>query len=146
MAGLPIDPRCQALAGAALFFLAALLVQTWRAARRGSRLSAAEADLARYKSLAQTWECRIESIGLVWYPTLELDPEKKIVTAVKPGLPHCLACLLPLSLAEGNWGCPQCGEKRPESAADMTVLDGVAKQALKRFSERHPDYRAALKR
>ena len=142
---LPLTPHERALAAAVLGLLLALLLQTWRASRLRSRLAGLAAELKGLREGPQKAESRIDRYDLLWFPTVAYLPAAKEIAAVSPGLPHCRACVVPLSLSAGQWTCPQCGAKHPESVADLAVLDGISKEAVRLFLERNKGYRLAAK-
>lgn len=121
-----------------LLILFASFVLTRRGEDREAQSSAVEPTPA-------SWETRIERLEVLWYPVVQYLPGQKKVIKTVPGVPHCKKCAAPLSLSkEGKgWVCPQCGDHFVESLVDVSILDIVAKQALKYFLERHKEYRAS---
>lgn len=133
-----------ALAAAGFAAAAALAakLKTTRAA-----LAAAEAWLAAPPPPApRVVESRRELFGLLWFPTLTVKDEERLVVAAAAGLPHCARCVRPLALSSGSpeeWSCGGCSERRPGTAADLQVTDSLVADTLKEFLARHPGWRAA---
>jgi len=115
----------------------------WRkAAVQRARAEALQARLAELEGGPEVWEGRIEHFDVLWFPTVTADRRTRKVVSVKAGVPHCPKCAAPLVLARGEWACADCGVRRPESLADLMVVDSLAKQALAQFLQRRRDYRA----
>ncbi|MFA5140630.1 MAG: hypothetical protein WC728_15485 [Elusimicrobiota bacterium] len=126
-------------------FLIVALGFAWRrskSALEAARAGAAklEAQLAAQRSAPMEREYRVELFDLLWFPLVKADPAGKSVLEVQAGLPHCRACVAPLKSAQGSseWACPKCGARRPNSVADLAVIDDVKKAALALFRQRHP--------
>ena len=140
-----MDPILLVLGGVAAVAVVA-------AAVFGAKLKAANAELAELKSRPpappppRLVECRREAFGLLWFPTLTVDDASRTVTAAAAGLPHCAKCVRALALSSAvpeEWTCEGCGEKRPGTAADFAVVDGVLRDSLREFLQRHAGYRTA---
>lgn len=140
-----MDPLLASLAAAAVVF-------ALTAVALGVKLSSARAELAAEKARPpvpappRTVESRREAFMLLWFPTLTVDDASRTVTAAAAGLPHCLRCVRALTLSAAlpeEWTCAGCGEKRPGTAADFSVVDSVLRDTLKEFLTRHPGYRLA---
>ncbi|MDD5629043.1 MAG: hypothetical protein PHU21_08260 [Elusimicrobia bacterium] len=120
----------------------------WVLGRRGAapaerRAAGLQAQLDELAARPLVWEGRVELFDLLWFPEVTASPKTHRVSSVKAGLPHCRECAAPLSLVGGEWACAGCQARRPESVADVAVTDMIAKEALRQFLQRHPDYRAA---
>lgn len=124
---------------------AAALAAKLKAAR--AALAASEARLAApAPSPPRALESRREHYGLLWFPTLTVKEDEKLIVAAAAGLPHCPRCVKAMSLlpgASGEWVCGGCSERRPGTAADLQVTDSLVAETLKEFLFRHPDWRAA---
>lgn len=140
-----MDPLIAGLGGAAAVaaLAAVVLGLKWRSAR-------AELDELKNRPPApvppRLVECRREAFGLLWFPTLTVDDAARTVTAAAAGLPHCAKCVKALTLSSAvpeEWTCEGCGEKRPGTAADFAVVDGVLRDSLREFLLRHSGYRTA---
>ncbi len=91
----------------------------------------------------ESWETRIERLEVLWYPVIHFSAAAKRVVKTVPGVPHCKACVLPLTLKDGKgWVCPRCDNHFAESLVDVSILDMIGKQALRYFLERHKEYQA----
>ncbi|MBI5241953.1 MAG: hypothetical protein HY926_15885 [Elusimicrobia bacterium] len=136
----------------ALLFCAAAglalgLALGWALGRRaaGAQRARAEALQARLDEAAaapEVWEGRIEHFDVLWFPVVAASRQSRKVISVKAGVPHCPKCAAALVLVRGEWACADCGVRRPESLADLMVVDSIAKQALGQFLQRRRDYRA----
>ena len=140
-----MDPLIAGLGGAAVAAALAAVVL-------GLKLRSARAELDELKSRPpappppRLVECRREAFGLLWFPTLTVDDASRTVTAAAAGLPHCAKCVKALALSSAvpeEWTCEGCGEKRPGTAADFAVVDGVLRDSLREFLQRHAGYRTA---
>jgi hypothetical protein len=99
------------------------------------QLAQAQRERDALREKASKREYRMERFEALWFPTVTLGPDGGAVSAAA-GLPHCKACAVPLKLGAGEWACPGCGRKLPESLADTQVTDSVAKQALEWHRQR----------
>jgi ribosomal protein L37AE/L43A len=81
-------------------------------------------------------------VSTTWFPVVTASRQNRKVSSVKAGVPHCPQCAVPLILVRGEWNCTDCGAKRPESLADLMVVDSIVKEALKQFLQRRRGYRA----
>jgi len=124
---------------------AAALAAKLKAAR--AALAASEARLAApAPPPPRALESRREHYGLLWFPTLTVKEDEKLIVAAAAGLPHCPRCVRPLALSSGppeEWSCGGCSERRPGTTADLQVTDSLVAETLKEFLSRHPDWRAA---
>lgn len=125
---------------AAGFFLGRMLGRRGLDAAR-SRASGLQARLDEIDGRPEAWEGRIEHFDVLWFPVVAASRQTRKVVSVKAGVPHCPKCAVPLTLAHGEWACADCDTRRPESLADLMVVDAVAKQALAQFLQRRRDYR-----
>lgn len=141
-----LDAIHLALGAAALFLglAAAVAYAGLRKARR--RAEALEDEVRRMRSKPEKHELRLDRFDLVWFPTVTVSPGTMEITGVAPGVPHCRACVSPLSLGRGEWSCSLCNAKFPESLADLMVSDSITQEALKYFQQRHKGYRLAIKK
>lgn len=133
-----------AVAAAALFSLVGWFWAMSQAKKAAARAAALEEDLKLLKAQPREWELRVDRFDLLWFPLLSSTTDKKVV-GLAVGVPHCRACVQPLSLGDKGWRCAGCGGTHPESLADLMVTDSVAAEALKQFLLKHNDHRAALK-
>lgn len=140
-----MDPLTLGLAAAAAAGFAA-------AAALASKLKAARAALAELQSRPapppppRPVESRREYFGLLWFPTLTVKDDERLVVAAAAGLPHCPKCVRPMALsagAAGEWVCAGCSDRRAGTAADIQVTDAVVADALQEYLRRHPGWRAA---
>jgi len=119
------------------------------------QLEAARAELAAERAAksaappTRVVEDRRERFSLIWFPALTVKDDEKLVVSAAAGVPHCARCVQPLRVAAGaagaaeEWACPRCGDRRPESIADLTVTDSVAAEAVAEYLARHDGWRAA---
>jgi hypothetical protein len=114
------------------------------------KLSAAKAALAEAQNRKapppppRSVESRREHFGLLWFPTLTVKDDDKVIVSAAAGVPHCARCVRPLALTQGppeEWACGGCSERRPGTAADLQVTDAVVSETLKEFAARNPGYR-----
>jgi hypothetical protein len=117
------------------------------------RLAAARAELAAERARSspppapRVVESRRERFSLLWFPTLTVKDDEKLIVGAAAGLPHCLRCVRPLKVAAGaagapeEWACAVCGERRPASIADIAVTDSVVAETLAEYLSRHEGWR-----
>lgn len=129
---------------------AAMLTDKLRAARHElaalKRRAAAPPPTPAPLGPARKFESRLERRGLLWFPVLTAADDEKLVVGVASGLPHCVRCVQPLSLAAGSdeeWTCPGCRARHPGASADLMATDAVLADCLREFFARHPDYAPA---
>lgn len=124
-------------------FAAVAVLLAGRAALLARRLRAAEAELARLRAAPAELEFRVERFEALWFPIVGFRREAKEIAQVRPGAPHCPACVRPLAAAArgGDWFCPGCGVRRTANLGTLSVADTVCQEALRFFDERHPGYR-----
>lgn len=130
-----------------------------KAAFLTDRLSVARQELAAAKqrlalsspppaqAASRQFECRLLRSGLLWFPVLTARDDEKLVVGISSGLPHCVRCVRPLTLASDrseDWLCPGCGERHPGSKTDLMATDMVLTDCLREFFARHPDYAPSL--
>lgn len=130
---------------------AAVFLILWRralgAARAAeARASEAQKELSDVKAAPQQHEVRVERFDLLWYPTLTAYMMAQEIVAANAGLPHCRACVQPLTLKGQGWVCPGCHKEYPESLADVQVTDSVIQEAVKRFLERRKGWKVSLRK
>lgn len=113
------------------------------AGRHKKRAEELSAKLTELEGRPEQWEARIDRYELLWFPAVTADPRRRVVTAVKPGVPHCRKCVAALSLDRGQWTCAGCGQTSPESIADLMIVDQIGKEAVTQFLQRHPGYTSA---
>src|SRR6185312_4602392 len=118
------------------------------------KLETARAELAAERARKETKpptrsiEDRRERFSLLWFPTLTVKDDERLVVNAAAGVPHCMKCVQPLRVATGSagapeeWACPRCGDRRPSSIADLSVTDSVAGEAVSEFLARHDGWRA----
>ncbi|NNN05755.1 MAG: hypothetical protein HKL90_07625 [Elusimicrobia bacterium] len=140
--------------------LAALLAAACAAlARRTSRLrrevEALERALIAEKNRPppeappRLYQSRQTAFALLWFPELSIDERRKLIVSVSAGVPHCSKCLRPMKLSSGvvdgrsaeEWSCAVCGDRRANTAADFTVAESIASQAVREFLALHAGYR-----
>ncbi|MBI4056015.1 MAG: hypothetical protein HY399_00500 [Elusimicrobia bacterium] len=123
------------------------LVLLWMKRRWKIKAVRLREELQRLKSAPLQQEFRIERYDVLWFPVVTAAQGSREVLEIKPGVPHCKACAVPLSspLGKKEWACSQCGSKFVGSLVDVMVTDSVAQQALKYFQERHPNHRKLVK-
>lgn len=119
------------------------------------KLDAARAELTAERARksepppTRVVEDRRERFSLIWFSTLTVKDDEKLVVSASAGTPHCARCIQPLRLAQGvagapeEWACPRCGDRRPSSIVDLTVTDSVAAEAAAEYLARHDGWRAA---
>jgi hypothetical protein len=119
------------------------------------KLETARAELAAERAreaappLPRSVEDRRERFSLLWFPTLTVKDDEKLVVSAAAGVPHCLRCVQPLRVAQGvagapeEWACPRCGDRRPSSIADLAVTDSIVAESVAEFLARHDGWRAA---
>ena len=138
----PMTAGLGVLAAAALVAAAALAVKL-----KAARAALAEAEKRRPPPPPpRVIESRRSHFGLLWFPTLTVKDEERVIVAASAGLPHCAACVRPLTLSSGppeEWACGGCPERRPGTTADLQVIDSVIAETLKEFLLRNPGWRAA---
>lgn len=139
----PVMPY--AWAAAALPFLVLWLLARRRVVAAERRAESLAAELRDIKERPDRWEARIERHDLLWFPVLTADPGRREVTEVAPGVPHCKSCVRPMAIEKTEWVCGQCGQRRPETVADLVIIDGVGRDAVKQYLERHPEWRAGAR-
>lgn len=140
---MPIDWRLIAAGAAAVLAAAAYIKERLARVAARRRADTLEGELKALKSRPEKHEFRLERFELLWFPTVTASPQDKLIQSVAPGVPHCKACLLPLSLEKNEWRCRQCSAIFPESLGDVQVTDSISNQALQWFQQRHPGYRLA---
>ena len=122
------------------------------AAALAAKLKAARAELEAGKRRSpppappRAVESRRERFGLLWFPTLTVKDEEKLVVAAAAGLPHCARCVRALTLSSGppeEWACGGCPERRPGTTADIQVTDAIVAETLEEFLARHSGWRSA---
>ena len=103
-----------------------------------------EAERARKSAPAtRVVEDRRERFSLIWFPSLTVKDDERLVVSAAAGVPHCARCVQPLRLAQGEeWACPRCGDRRPASIVDLSVTDSVAGEAVVEYLARHDSWRA----
>ncbi len=95
------------------------------------------------------YQSRQTAFALLWFPELVVDEKRKMIISVAAGVPHCAKCLRPMKLAGGvvdgrsaeEWICATCGDRRANTAADFTVAEAIASEAVREFLALHEDYR-----
>lgn len=118
------------------------------------KLDAALAELAAERARkadppTRAVEDRRERFSLIWFPTLTVKDDERLVVGAAAGVPHCARCVQPLRVAPGvagapeEWACPRCGDRRPASIADLAVTDSVAAESVAEWIARHDGWRAA---
>lgn len=112
------------------------------AGEQRARADALQGQLDAAAAAPEVWEGRIEHFDVLWFPVVTASRQTRKVVSVKAGVPHCPKCAAALTLARGEWACADCDTRRPESLADLMVVDAIAKQALEQFLQRRRDYRA----
>lgn len=156
---LALDPLHLGLAALSLALLLGLVFAFARGQKtaRGlhAELTKRDQELESLKNAPQKWEFSAERFDVVWFPSITTSPASKEVTQVSAGVPHCKACLVPLSILsdKDHSECPRCNSKFASSFANLMVLDSITKLALQYFQSKHPGYKvpphlapAALKR
>ena len=143
-----LDPIHAALGAAALLAAAIALYFRSRVSAQAARAAAAEAELKALKEAPLKLEYRLDNFGVLWFPLVTASAAAKEVLSVTPGLPHCKACVRPLSAAgaDGQWVCRQCQAHFPATLVDIHVTDIISKEALRCFQERHPDWTTKARR
>ena len=141
------------LAAAVLAAAFAAALGTALRLRRG--LEAARAELAAERARSnpppapRVVESRRERFSLLWFPTLTVKDDERLVLSGVAGVPHCSGCVQPLRVAQGapgapeEWACPRCGDRRPASIADLSVTDSIVAESVAEFLARHDGWRAA---
>lgn len=138
-----IDPLEYAWAAAAVPFFLLWLLARRRAVNAERRAEGLAAELKDLKEKPERWEGRIDRYEVLWFPSLTADPKRREVVAIAPGVPHCRSCVQPMAIQKGDWVCAGCGQRKPESIADVTILDGIGREALQHYMQRHPGWRGA---
>ncbi|MBI4349544.1 MAG: hypothetical protein HY553_22100 [Elusimicrobia bacterium] len=136
----PAEALPWGIAGLSAVAAAAYAFAYSRACRRAAQL---EVESARLREEPKTNEYRLERFDLVWYPAVTYAERDKLVVKAASGVPHCKACVAPLSSSGKGWKCPGCQTMRPETIADTAATDSVMKEALRFFLQRRADYRVA---
>lgn len=129
-------------AAAALPFIVLWLLARRRAVGAERRAESLAAELRDLKERPEKWEGRIERHELLWFPVVTGDPRQRAVTGVAAGVPHCRACVKAMGIQGKEWICDGCGQRRPESVADVVILDGITKEASAQFLQRRPGWSA----
>jgi hypothetical protein len=126
---------------AALMFVL-LIAETARRRKLAARVQTLEAAVALLEGGPKSAEFRVDRYDLLWYPKVEFSEKDKTFGKIAAGIPHCKKCVLPLKLDGKEWVCSGCSQRRPESVADIMVMDSITKEATAFFLERHKDFRA----
>lgn len=140
---LTFDQLHIALATAAAVLFLRVLWDHWQKKKLRKRLVEAEGKLQASVNGNRENEYRVERYDVLWFPTVVSSPSKKQILQVKPGVPHCLTCVAPLSMKGAQWACAKCGKSFESSLADVMVADSVNAQAVKYFLERNKGYSEA---
>ncbi len=122
------------------------LLERTSASRLRRRLLEVEEEAVRLRAAGkapEVREYRVERFDVLWFAQVTFRSAAREVTSVAPGVPHCKACVEPLTSAGGRsaWTCARCGASFAESIVDLSSMDIVAGEALKWFLERFKGYR-----
>lgn len=138
-----------ALLAAACATLARQLSRLRREVEELGRALIAEKNRPPPEPPPRLYQSRQTAFALLWFPELTVDEKRKMIVSVAAGVPHCSKCLRPMKLAGGivdgrsaeEWICAVCGERRANTAADFTVAESIASEAVREFLALHADYR-----
>lgn len=133
-----------ALAAVAGLLLLRVLWDSWQKGRLRKRLAELEGQKQAVANGTKESEYRIERYDVLWFPAVVSSPTQKKVVQVKTGVPHCMACVLPLTMkGDSSWSCAKCAKRFQSSLIDVMVTDSINSQAVKYFLDRNKGYAAS---